>query len=59
MNASALPDPKEISYDVLLRCVQVLFDYLPKLFIHTHVVSRIFAYLNLYGMLIKLTANTP
>lgn len=23
MNASALPDPKEVSYDLLLRCVHI------------------------------------
>ncbi len=52
MNASALPDPKEVSYDVLLRYVDIS-PYMSvrgsELRAASTVYSRILAYLNLYG----------
>lgn len=52
MNASALPDPKEVSYDVLLRYVDIsVYPFVcgGEFRVASIVYSRILAYLNLYG----------
>lgn len=46
MAASALPDPREISYDILLRCVLGIST---PLLLPRPVPSQILAYLDLFG----------
>lgn len=48
MNASALPDPKEVSYDLLLSYA-CPFHTEPVLFAELGLCRRVLSYLNLYG----------
>ena len=47
MSASALPDPQEVSYDLLLRCGLMPITWPERCLTIT---SRILAYLDLYGV---------
>lgn len=47
MSASALPDPKDISYDVLLRCVPARMSLYT--WANHDTPSQIMAYLDLFG----------
>ena len=52
LNASALPDPREVDYDVLLSCVS--FPLRPNLVTDTGGrCSRILSHLDLYGVLLS------